>query len=87
VSDTVSLSRLTARRPSASFAPLGQGIPAATARERIGDFLLGAYGVPDELVANRLETLSLPERVFLEIEMTEREKRLHTFDYDPLMVP
>jgi hypothetical protein len=86
--DTLSLSRL-GPTPSGSpgFAPKGQGDRAVVSREAIGEFLVGAYGVPDALVANRVETLSLQERVFLEIEMNEREKRLHTFDYDPLMVP
>lgn len=86
--DTLSLSRLAPqgeRNPSA--APQGQGDRAVLSRQAISEFLVGAYGVPDALVANRVDSMNLSERVFLEIEMAEREKRLHTFDYDPLTVP
>jgi hypothetical protein len=85
--DTLSLSRQRIEPRGPSFAPAGQSDRATLSRQAIAEFLVGAYGVPDAIVANRVDTLSLRERVFLELEMTEREKRLHTFDYDPLQVP
>ena len=38
-----------------------------------------------ELVNERLRTMTLTERVDIEIELTQRFRRAHSFDYDPLM--
>jgi hypothetical protein len=36
------------------------------------------------LVAERMRTMTLAERVDIEIALTQRFRRIHTFDYDPL---
>jgi hypothetical protein len=38
----------------------------------------------DQLVAERMRTMTLAERIDLEIRLTERFNRSHTYDYDPL---
>jgi hypothetical protein len=38
----------------------------------------------DVLVAERLRTMTLAERIDIEIALTQRSARTHTFDYDPL---
>ena len=37
-----------------------------------------------DLVNERLRTMTLAERVDIEIELTQRFRRAHSFDYDPL---
>ncbi len=36
------------------------------------------------LVAERMRTMTLAERIDIEIALTQRFRRIHTFDYDPL---
>lgn len=38
----------------------------------------------EQLVGDRMRSLSMAERIDMEIELTQRFKRLHTSDYDPL---
>ncbi len=34
-------------------------------------------------VENEVDSMTVAERVFLEVEMRERSTRLHSYDYDP----
>ncbi len=38
----------------------------------------------DALVAERMRTMTLAERIDIEIALTQRRRRVHAFDYDPL---
>lgn len=72
-------------------------LPAgATTWQEIGDFIAdpanGRIARPlhaddnqySELVNERLRAMTLVERIDCEIELTQRFRRAHTFDYDPL---
>jgi hypothetical protein len=73
-------------------APRGTSKEAQLARNNLGDFLDAMLLRPlwfDESrqmqrVEQALTSMTLPERVMLEIEMTERAKTVHSYDYDPL---
>jgi hypothetical protein len=64
----------------------------AVERERLGEFLSGALMKPlwhaaqqhHMAVEHSLNTMSIAERIATEIEMTERARVMHSFDYDPL---
>jgi hypothetical protein len=61
-------------------------------REEMADFLNGALMKPLHHsvqqhrlnVEQSLNTMTRAERVYLEIEMQERARAVHSFDYDPL---
>jgi hypothetical protein len=61
-------------------------------RERLGEFLSGALMKPlwhsaeqhRVAVEHSLNTMSIAERIAIEIEMTERARVMHSYDYDPL---
>lgn len=86
-------------RPSDAVAPpLANGAPKGTSKESIiarnnlGEFLDAVLIRPlhfdesqqMERVEQSLNTMTRAERVYLEIEMTERARAVHSFDYDPL---
>lgn len=61
-------------------------------RERLADFLSDALMKPlyhsvqqhRQNVEQSLNTMTIAERIAIEIEMTERTKVFHSYDYDPL---
>ena len=73
-------------------APRAVGSEATKARYALGEYLDAVLPRPllfdDAQAQGRIEqaldTMTRAERVYLEIEMTERARRLHSFDYDPL---
>lgn len=73
-------------------APRGTSKEAITARNNLGEFLDATLIRPlwfDESqqmqrVEQSLTTMTLSERVALEIEMTQRTRAVHSFEYDPL---
>jgi hypothetical protein len=64
----------------------------AVERERLAEFLSGALMKPlwhsaqqhRMAVEHSLNTMSIAERIAIEIELTERTQVMHSFDYDPL---
>lgn len=90
--------RLLYRKGDEVVPPLGDGAPRGTskeslqARNSLGEFLDVVLIRPlyfDESqqmqrVERSLETMTRAERVYLEIEMSERSRACHSFDYDPL---
>jgi hypothetical protein len=89
--------RCISRPDRPSFAP-GDGLPrghskaAQDARQNLGDFLDVVLMRPlhatndqrQEQISEALETMTLTERVFLEVEMTARSPAFHSFEYDAL---
>lgn len=73
-------------------APRGNSKEALIARNQIGEFLDETLMRPlyfDETqqmarVEQSLNTMTIAERIAIEIEMTERTKVFHSYDYDPL---
>lgn len=73
-------------------APRGSSKEAIVARNDLGEFLDAVLLRPlwfDESqqmqrVEHSLNTMTLAERVTLEIEMTERARTVHSYEYDPL---
>jgi hypothetical protein len=73
-------------------APRGNSKESITARNELGEFLDSVLIRPlhfnEEQQMNRVEqslnTMTHAERVYLEIEMTERAKVMHSYDYDAL---
>lgn len=83
--------------PDGNAMPRGHGQDAKEQREAIDALLtdpdeaahvakpLHATGDQYEvLVAERMRTMTLAERIDIEIALTQRFRRMHTFDYDPL---
>jgi hypothetical protein len=77
--------------------PRGASPAAKQGRELIGELLTdptsdarvhrpfhATHEEYDQLVAERMRTMTLCERIDLEIRLTERFNRSHTYDYDPL---
>jgi len=62
------------------------------AREDIADFLYGALMKPLHHsiqqhrlnVEQSLTTMTIAERIAVELEMTQRSRAVHSYDYDPL---
>ena len=85
-------------RPNREAAPLGDGLPDAyskadkEARAEIGGFLdavlmrplWSSDGDRNVAIIQALETMTIPERVFIELEMRDRQKSFYTSEYDPL---
>jgi hypothetical protein len=79
-------------RPDAPVQQQTSVVRGAAERERLGEFLSGALMKPlwhsaEEhhiAVEHSLNTMSIAERIAIEIEMTQRAKVMHSFDYDPL---
>lgn len=82
-------------RSAPSIPPFGGGAPkrgpdkaVIAERQRLGDYIAGHLNItqleqnPD--IDAEIDSLSVAERTFIEIEMTGKETRLHSFDYDPL---
>lgn len=73
-------------------APRGHGRQAVDERERLGEFLESqlprlpgfTHEQNEKRVAEALETMTLAERVFAEVEMQSRLQVMHSYDYDPL---
>jgi precorrin-6B methylase 1 len=87
----------TAPLPDGDAMPRGAGPEAREQRDDIAAVLtdpeeparvakpLHATGDQYEvLVAERMRTMTLAERIDIEIALTQRFRRLHTFEYDPL---
>lgn len=82
-------------RSVAAIPPFGGGAPKGGAdkaviaeRQRLGDFIVGHLNVtqleqnPD--IDAEIDSLTVAERILIEIEMTGKDTRIHSFDYDPL---
>lgn len=73
-------------------APRGTSKDSLIARNQIAEFLDATLIRPlhfDEQqqmtrVERSLDTMTIPERIAIEIEMTRRSRAMHSFDYDPL---
>jgi hypothetical protein len=74
-------------------APPADGAPRDPAsRQQIAEFLDAKLARPlfvaptDRLrqIENGLQTMTIPERVFIELEMNSRQRNMHSSDYDPL---
>lgn len=78
--------------PPGNGAPRGHGKPVLEARLQLADYLDVHLTRPlhfsaaqnAQRVETALDTMTQRERVFLEIEMQDRDKVMHAFDYDPL---
>lgn len=83
--------------PDGNAMPRGQGQEAKEQREAIEALLTDPQETArvvkplhatrdqhDVLVAERMRTMTLAERVDIEIALTQRARRMHTSDYDPL---
>jgi hypothetical protein len=78
--------------PPTNVAPRMDTPDSAEERTRIATFLGAALMKPLHISAQQhrmnveqsLNTMTRAERVYLEIEMTERAKVSHSFEYDPL---
>lgn len=79
-------------RGPGSGTPTGHGIRTATDRQRIGSYidamlpkqLWEAGEDRDRRIEQNLNDISHVDRIRLEIEMTLRSRKTHSFDYDPL---
>ena len=79
-------------KPVRSFAPAGNHKEAVIARNQIAEFLdatllrpLYFSGAEQEARVERsMETMSLAERVMIEIDMRQRMAVAYSFDYDAL---
>lgn len=73
-------------------APKGNSKETLLARNDLGDFLDEALIRPlwfnesqqAERVQHSLNTMTRAERVYLEIEMQDQRRAVHSFDYDPI---
>lgn len=83
---TVSLSRQAAPAiPSmGSGAVRSHGPQAKDQRSLLRDYLVDKIGVPGNLIEQRLDGMTLAERVYTEIEMMGESRQNHSFDYDPM---
>lgn len=82
-------------RSGPSIPPFGGGAPKRGAdkavlaeRQRLGDYIVGHLNVT-QLAQNpdidaEIDSLTVAERTFIEIEMTRKQENIHSFDYDPL---
>lgn len=78
-------------RPNRESAPRGITLPRDD-HDKIGQFLDATLMRPlwssvadqDSAINNALDTLTFPERVFIELEMRDREREMYSSDYDPL---
>lgn len=82
---TLSLTRATPRTVPAmgSGAPQRGGLDAEKQRSDIGEFLNGRMMVPGEKIDAEIDSLTLRERTWLEIEMRQNVQVMHSVDYDP----
>ena len=73
--------------------PPGDGAPSdPAARVEIVEFLDAKLARPLFIqgaqrlsqIEQAIEQMTIPERVFIELEMRDREKNQHSSDYDPL---
>ncbi len=75
-----------------NIAPDTSTARGAVERERLAEFLSGALMRPlwhstlqhRVAVEHSLNTMSIAERIAIEIELTQRAQVMHSFDYDPL---
>ena len=82
----------SAPAPAANGAPTGSTKESIVARNALGDYLDAVLIRPlwfdeekqMERVTQSLNTMTRSERILMEIEMTERTKKMHSFEYDPL---
>jgi len=78
-------------RPNREPAQVGISLDIKT-RDQIGSFLDASLMRPlwstnaewDQSISESLGTISFPERVMIELDMQERQKAAHSFEYDPL---
>ena len=79
-------------KPVPSFAPSGNEKKAVIARNQIAEFLdatlLRPLHFSDEeqeaRVQRSMDTMSLAERVMIEVDMRQRMAMAHSFEYDAL---
>jgi hypothetical protein len=75
-----------------NIAPEMNTAQGAVEREHLAEFLSAALMKPlwhsaqqhRMAVEHSLNTMSIAERIAIEIELTERTQVMHSFDYDPL---
>jgi len=80
------------RLPDGNALPAGQGEADREQRELVHDQLVADTPKPlwtnepeyDALIAERMRTLTLAERIDVELRIIERRKTMHEVDYDPL---
>lgn len=93
MSDVRCLSRPgTAPPPRTNVVPRGPNKQVLLARDTLGQFLDANLTRPltfsdseaQERVEFALDTMTLAERIAIEIEMQSRNAVVHSFDYDPL---
>lgn len=79
--------------PETNVVPRRPDVPhQAEERDRLAEFLGDALMKPlyhsvqqhRQTVEQSLNTMTIAERIAIEIEMTERSKVFHSFEYDPL---
>ena len=78
--------------PRTSTVPQGPTKEALLARSSLGQFLEANLMRPlyfndqeaQSRVEDALDTMTLAERIAIEIEMQSRNAAVHSFDYDPL---
>lgn len=79
--------------PATKVAPQPIGKQNAEERMRMGEYLDAVLPVPlfqsgseqrEARVTQALDTMTVPERVFIEIDMQSARRAFHSFDYDPL---
>ncbi len=78
--------------PPTRVAPQGQHKDVVEARSALKQFLDATLPVPVSFTDAELEaraeqalnTMTMPERVIIEMQMQERLRGVHSFDYDPL---
>jgi hypothetical protein len=78
--------------PSTNIVPKGSNLEAIRTRNTLGQFLEATLMRPlhfddterETQINMALDTMTLTERVFIEVEMLSRNPIVHSFDYDPL---
>jgi hypothetical protein len=71
--------------PFAGTGAVKGGSPAAIEqRAELTEYLRDVIGVPLTHLEQRVENITLAERVWLEVEMLSKAVEMNSFDYDPL---
>ena len=82
----------TAPMPRTNVVPKGPNIQAIETRSTLGQFLEANLPRPlhftdvqnENRINEALDTMTLAERIAIEIELQSRNASVHSFDYDPL---
>jgi hypothetical protein len=80
------------RAPRTNVVPNGPNRHAIEVRETLGQFIEANLMRPlyfddsqnEARITEALDTMTLAERITIEIEMQSRRPAVHSFDYDPL---